>query len=156
MRVGSTRKTIIVREYQLDIGKVQVYDDYMVAIFEEGATLTLERAYQIIGISEIHFRDKPFGYISLRKHSYAVDPTVYTYLRELDNMKAFAIVSVKEIDMHNFKIEKLFYKKAMKFFIEFDNALAWVKTKGKGQISLSSLVSKKHTTKTNQKRYPSS
>lgn len=133
MNVGQPKKTIVVREYQLEIGKIQVYEDYMVAIFEEGATLTLERAYQIIGISEIHFRDRNFGYISFRKHSYAVDPTVYTYLRELDNLKAFAIVSLKEIDMHNFKIEKLFYKKPMKFFIEFDNALAWVKKRVKSK-----------------------
>ena len=133
MNVGSTKKTVIVREYNLEIGTIQVYQDYMVATFEEGATLTLERAYQIIGISEIHFRDKPFGYISLRKNSYAIDPTIYGYLRELENMKAFAIVSVKEIDMHNFKIEKLFYKKPMKFFIEFDNALLWVKRRVKAK-----------------------
>jgi len=133
MNVGSAKKTIIVREYNLEIGKVQVYKNHMVAIFDEGATLTLERAYQIIGISEIHFKEKPFGYISLRKHSYAVDPTAYTYLRELDNLKALAVVSVKEIDMHNFKIEKLFYKKPMKFFIEYDNALAWVKRRVKGR-----------------------
>ena len=120
-------KKIIVREYNLEVGKIQVFDDYMVSIFDEGATLTLERAYQIIGISEIHFRNKNFGYISLRKNSYAIDPTIYSYLKELDNLKAFAIVSVKEIDMHNFKIEKLFYKKPMKFFIEYDNALKWVK-----------------------------
>lgn len=131
MRVGKFKKTIIVREYQLDIGKVQVYDNYMVAIFDEGVTLTLERVYQIIGISEIHFREKNFGYISLRKNSYAVDPTIYTYLRELENLKAFAIVSIKEMDMHNFKIEKLFFKKPMKFFIEFNNALAWVKRRVK-------------------------
>ncbi|MFH6604483.1 STAS/SEC14 domain-containing protein [Maribacter algicola] len=131
MRVKPPKKTIIVREYQLDIGKVQVYDNYMVAIFEEGVTITLERAYQLIGISEIHFREKNFGFISLRKHSYAIDPTIYSYLRELKNLKAFAIVSVKEIDMHNFKIEKLFYKRPMKFFIEFNNALAWVKQRVK-------------------------
>ena len=131
MSVGSTKKTIIVKEYNLEIGVIQVYDNYMVAKFEEGATLTLERAYQIIGISEIHFRDKPFGYISLRKNSYAIDPTIYTQLRELENMKGFAIVSVKEIDMHNFKIEKLFYKKPMKFFIEFDNALSWIRKRVK-------------------------
>ncbi len=131
MRVKPPKKTIIVREYQLDIGKVQVYDNYMVAIFEEGVTITLERAYQLIGISEIHFREKNFGFISLRKHSYAIDPTIYSYLRELENLKAFAIVSVKEIDMHNFKIEKLFYKRPMKFFIEFNNALAWVKQRVK-------------------------
>lgn len=133
MSVGSTKKKVIVREYQLEIGKVQVYENYMVSIFDEGATLTLERAYQIIGISEIHFRDKNFGFISLRKNSYAVDPTIYNYLKELENLKAFAIVSVKEIDMHNFKIEKLFYKKPMKFFIEYDNALKWVKTRVKAK-----------------------
>ncbi|WP_431124307.1 STAS/SEC14 domain-containing protein [Flagellimonas flava] len=127
MRIASNKKAIIVREYQLDIGTVQVFDNYMVATLEEGATMTLERAYQIIGISEIHFRDKDFGYISLRKNSYAVDPTIYNYLRGMQNLKAFAIVSKKEIDMHNFKIEKLFYKKNMEFFIEYDNALAWVK-----------------------------
>jgi hypothetical protein len=127
MRIEQSKNKIIIREYQLDTGIVQVFDDYMVAIFEEGATLTLERAYQIIGISEIHFRNKKFGYISLRKNSYAIDPTIYSYIREIENLKAFAVVSIKEIDMHNFKIEKLFYKNPMKFFIEYDNALAWVK-----------------------------
>lgn len=127
MNVRRPKKTVIVREYQLDVGIVQVYENYIIVLFDEGATLTLERMYQIIGISEIHFRNKNFGYISLRKNSFAVDPTVYTYLRQLENLKALAIVSVKEIDMHNFKIEKLFYKKPMKFFIEYDNALKWVK-----------------------------
>ncbi len=127
MKIDRPKKTVIVQEYRLETALVQVFKNYMVVIFDEGSTLTLERAYQIIGISEIHFRDKDFGYISLRKNSYAIDPTIYTYLRQLENLKAFAIVSIKEIDMHNFKIEKLFYKKSMKFFIEFDNALAWIK-----------------------------
>lgn len=133
MKVERPKKTVIVREYELEIGKIQVYDNYMVSMFKEEAVLTLETAYQVIGISEIHFRNKNFGIISLRKNSYAVDPITYTYLRQLNNLKAFAIVSVKEIDMHNFKIEKLFYKKPMKFFIEFDNALAWVRRRVKAK-----------------------
>lgn len=127
MKVGRPKKTIIVREYQLDIGKVQVFDDYMVSIFDEGSTITKERVFQIIGIMEIHFRNKNFGYISLRKNSYAIDPMVYNQIREIENIKAFAVVSIKEIDMHNFNIEKLFYKKPMKFFIDQDNALLWIK-----------------------------
>lgn len=131
MGFGQTKKTVIVREYRLETGTVQVFDDYMVSVFDEGSTLTLERAYQLIGISEIHFRNKSFGLISLRKNSHAIDPTIYDYLKELENLKALAIVSIKEIDMHNFKIEKLFYKKPMKFFIEFENALTWVKRRVK-------------------------
>ena len=131
MDIGPTKKTVIVKEYHLDIGKVQVFKNHLVAIFDEGATLTLERAYQIIGISEIHFRDRNFGYISLRQNSYAIDPTIYNYLRELKNLKALAIVSVKEMDMHNFKIEKLFYKKPMKLFVDYNNAKKWVKRRVK-------------------------
>lgn len=127
MKIGFNKKAIIVKEYHLDIGTVQVYDNYIVSTFEEGATVTLERAYQIIGISEIHFRGKDFGYISLRKNSYAIDPIIYTYLRGLENLKALAIVSKKEIDMHNFKIEKMFYKNQMEFFIEYENAIKWIK-----------------------------
>lgn len=137
--MGFGKKTIVVKEYHLDIGVVQVFDDYMVSIFKEGTTVTLERAYQMIGISEIHFRGKKFGYISLRKNSYAIDPVIYTYVRGLENLKAFAIVSKKEIDMHNFKIEKMFYKKNMEFFIEYENAVSWVKKrvakKNKGKKS---------------------
>ncbi|MFZ9002861.1 MAG: STAS/SEC14 domain-containing protein [Robiginitalea sp.] len=129
MSFEPAKKTVIVREYLLDVGKIQVFDNYMVSIFEEGATLTLERAYQIIGISEIHFRDRNFGFISHRVNSYAIDPTVYTYLRQLDNLKAYAVVSTKEVDMHNFHIEKLFYKKPMKFFVDYQNGLEWVRRK---------------------------
>ncbi|PCJ93272.1 MAG: STAS/SEC14 domain-containing protein [Flavobacteriaceae bacterium] len=131
MKIENTKKTLIVREYHLDIGVVQVYDNYMVSTINEGATMTLERAYQIVGIAEIHFRDRDFGFISLRLNSYAIDPTIYNYIREIENLKAFAIVSVKEIDMHNFNIEKLFYKKPMKFFIKYKNALTWVKRRVK-------------------------
>jgi hypothetical protein len=127
MKVRPIKTPVVVKEYVLEIGTVQVFDNYMVAIYNEGCTVTLERAYQLIGISEIHFRDRPFGFISYRKNSYAIDPTIYNYVRELDNLKAYAIVSVKEMDMHNFTIERMFYKKPMKFFIDYNNALAWVK-----------------------------
>lgn len=133
MKIGGAKKkkTVVVREYQLDIGKVQVFDNYLVGIFNEGATVTLERAYQIIGIAEIHFKDRNFGFISLRKNSYALDPIIYTYVRQIENLKAFAIVSVKQMDMHNFKIEKMFFKNPMKFFIDYNNAVSWVKRRVK-------------------------
>lgn len=133
MKIGGAKKkkTVVVREYHLDIGKVQVFDTYLVGIFNEGATVTLERAYQIIGIAEIHFKNRNFGFISLRKNSYALDPIIYTYVRQIENLKAFAIVSVKQMDMHNFKIEKMFFKKPMKFFIDYNNAVTWVKRRVK-------------------------
>ena len=126
MKIGPAKNTQVVREYILDIGTIQVHQNFLVCNFEEGVTLTLERAYQIIGISEIHFRDRNFGIISLRKNSFAIDPTIYNYLRELPHLKAFAIVSLREMDMHNFNIERLFYKNPMEFFVEYKKAVAWI------------------------------
>ena len=45
----------------------------------------------------------------------------------LENLKAFAIVSQKSIDMHNVKIEKHFYKKPMELFDNLAYAIKWVK-----------------------------
>ena len=124
--MGPAKNQLIVREYILDIGTIQVHKKFLVCNFNEGTTLTLERAYQIIGISEIHFRERNFGIISLRKNSFAIDPTIYNYLRELPFLKAFAIVSLREMDMHNFNIERLFYKNPMEFFVDYKKAVAWI------------------------------
>lgn len=126
MKIGPVKKTRLVREYVLDIGTIQVHQNFLVCTFNEGTTLTLERAYQIIGISEIHFRDRNFGIISLRKNSFAIDPTIYNYLRELSFLKAFAIVSLRNMDMHNFNIERLFFKKPMQFFVDYKKAVIWI------------------------------
>ncbi|SHJ73250.1 hypothetical protein SAMN04487911_13310 [Arenibacter nanhaiticus] len=127
MNSGQSKNGLVVKEYMLESGLVKVYNDYVISIFNEGTTITLERLLQLLRIMEIQYENKNFGYISIRKNSYAIDPMIYSYLRELDCLKAFAIVSVKEIDMYNFNIEKLFYKKPMKFFIDQENALTWVK-----------------------------
>lgn len=126
MKIGPVKKSRIVREYTIDIGSIQVHENFLVCKFNEGSTLTLERAYQIIGISEIHFQNRKFGIISVRKHAFALDPTIYSYLRELPYLKAFAIVSLREMDMHNFNIERLFYKNTMEFFIDYSKAIDWV------------------------------
>ncbi|MDH3698947.1 MAG: STAS/SEC14 domain-containing protein [Flavobacteriaceae bacterium] len=126
MKIGPVKKPRIIREYTIDIGAIQVYENFLLCKFNEGSTLTLERAYQIIGISEIHFRNRNFGIISVRKHAFALDPTIYSYLRELPFLKAFAIVSLREMDMHNFNIERLFYKNPMEFFIDYRKAVSWV------------------------------
>ena len=47
----------------------------------------------------------------------------------VDNLKAYAVVSNKEVDMHNFHIEKLFYKKPMKIFVDYHKGLEWVRKK---------------------------
>jgi hypothetical protein len=129
MKMNPGKGDTLLKEYALDGGLVQVYQDFMVCMLDEGSTLNLEFIAPLVGISEVHFRDRPFGYISYRKNSHAVDPTIYSYLRELSNLRAVAVVSRKDIDMHNFDIERLFYKRQIEFFIEYENATEWVKSR---------------------------
>ncbi|WP_340198855.1 STAS/SEC14 domain-containing protein [Ascidiimonas sp. W6] len=114
--------------YKLEIGEVWVYEDFMVSKLNEGIVVTLERIFELIGISEVHFRDRNFAYITIRDNSYSIDPTIYIHIKNLSNLKAFAIVSVKAADKHNFKIEKHFFEsKPMRLFNRKEDAIAWVK-----------------------------
>ncbi len=127
MQMTASPSNGVVKRYHLGIGQVDIYDNFMVAIINEGITMTLERAFELVGISEIHFRHKDFVYITVRKHSYAVDPTAYTHITEIENLKGIAIVSRKSIDTHNIRIEKQFYKKPMELFKNTPDAISWAK-----------------------------
>lgn len=122
-------KEHIIKKYDLDIGKVAVYNHYMIAELNEGIELTLEKTSELIGISELHFRNRDFAYITVRKNSYSVDPIIYRYIRKIENLKALAIVSLNTFDQHSFNFEKYFFsKKNMRLFQKTEDAINWIKT----------------------------
>jgi len=116
-----------IQKYILNIGKIKIYEDYMVAQLNEGITLNVETVHEIILIAEKHFPKKPFAYITIRKNSYAVDPMLYLKVFEIENLKAIAIISSKFIDNHNVKIEKHFFNKPMNIFKTLSEAVSWAK-----------------------------
>ncbi len=121
------RKTLdFIKEYQLEIGKVTVYENYLISEFNEGITLSLDTSLELIGVTEVHFREKPFVYITNRVNSYAVDPTMYLKVKDIETLKGIAVVSDKECDYHNLKIEKHFFKKPMHLFHTIAEATDWV------------------------------
>ena len=128
MQVTNGNTNSFIKKYTLAIGKVEVYDDYMLAQLNEGITLNVETVAELIKIANKHFSDKPFAYITIRKNSYAVDPMMYLKVFEIENLKAIAIVSDKFIDNHNVKIEKHFYNKPMSIYKTTEEAISWAKT----------------------------
>jgi len=117
-----------IKKYTLRIGKVEIYENYMIAQLNEGITLNIESVPEIIAIAENHFPTQAFAYITIRKNSYAVDPMLYLKVFEIENLKAIAIVSDKFIDNHNIKIEKHFFNKPMHIYKTKEEAIAWAKT----------------------------
>lgn len=114
--------------YELDFCNVYIYNYFLLTVVNDGVQLDKTKSKAISDIAYNCFGDTiPFAYISLRTNSYSIDPTVYFTVRNIPNLKAFAIVSNKEIDFYNYKIENFFYKRNnMKIFFDKKSALAWV------------------------------
>ncbi|EID75364.1 hypothetical protein [Imtechella halotolerans] len=120
--------TTYLKEVLLDFGKIHIYNNFMLAEINEEIVLDMEKCAQIVNISEIYFRHKNFAYITLRRNSYSVDPIIYLEVSHIKNLKAFAIVSSKETDYYNIKIEKHFLQKPLEIFQTVPEAIAWVET----------------------------
>lgn len=125
MHIANGHNKSYIKKYTLQVGEIEVYDTYIKAEINEGVTMNLETASELILISHKHFPTKPFVYITVRKNSYSVDPMVYLKVFEIENLKAIAIVSEKFIDNHNVKIEKHFFNKPMQIFKTKQEAIAW-------------------------------
>jgi len=109
-----------------DFCKVDIHDNYLIAIMDEGITVKPEHNMVLLDIVHKYFPDKPFGYITHRKHSYSVDPSIYFETSKINNLKAFAIVSDQEINQSNAELEKKFLKKPLRHFEVLDDAVKWI------------------------------
>ncbi len=101
-------------------------DNCVIATIKEGVVFDkTESTLQTNAILEF-YKDKPFVYISNRKYSYSVDPTIYNETSKLLNLSAFAVVT-KNLSARFTEIERLFLNKPFEVFSDLDEALAWSK-----------------------------
>jgi len=105
---------------------VAIHDNYLIAVMNEGITVKPEHNEVLLNIVHKYYPNKPFGYITHRKHSYSVDPSIYFETSKINNLKAFAIVSVQKINEMNAELEKKFLKKPLKHFETLDDAVKWI------------------------------
>jgi len=115
---------------ELDFGKVWFKDNILIAELNEGILFDVENNRQMLEIGKNIFRDKPYGYISNRINSYAVNPMVYMESAKKDNLKAIAVVTTNVVCRSNAVLEKQFYKDSNSFeiFSTLEEAFAWMKS----------------------------
>lgn len=109
-----------------EFGEINVFRNFVIAIMKEGITVKPEHNDYLVEIANSYFKNRPFGYITYRKNSYAVDPMVYLKTSQIENLVAFAVVASDEQKLKNAEIEKLFLKKPLKIFSNLDEAKEWV------------------------------
>ncbi|PHS63946.1 MAG: hypothetical protein COB12_08790 [Flavobacterium sp.] len=110
-----------------DFCEIEIYNDFIITVMNEGILLTPDKNEVLLEIAVDYFKNKKFGYITNRIHSYSVDPRIYTETSKIKNLVSFAVVSDNKIALSNTQIEKLFYKKPFKQFIDLQDAIIWVK-----------------------------
>ncbi|UJH91784.1 hypothetical protein LZ575_03675 [Antarcticibacterium sp. 1MA-6-2] len=115
----------------LDFGKVWFRENILIAELNEGILFDVDNNRQLLEIGKNFYVNKPYGYISHRIHSYAVNPMVYLESANVENLKAIAVVTTNDTCKKNTLLERQFYKDANSFevFDTLDNAFNWIQHK---------------------------
>lgn len=115
-----TQKTIA-----LDFGIIELYDNYVVSIVNEGETIDIKKIQNFFIEVNKHYTNKNFVLITHRQYSYAVDPCIYRHATLVENLSGLAVVSKKPFIKANANLERMFFKKPFNFFEELDDAVHW-------------------------------
>lgn len=117
-----TPQTIVSFEF----GSIELYDDFVITVMNQGITVKPEYNEELVLIANSHFNGRPFAYITHRKNSYSVDPSIYYETSKIKNLAAFAVVSKNPIASKNVAVEQMFLQKPFQLFTEMEEAIAWV------------------------------
>jgi len=113
---------------KFDFCEMQIYDNYIVTIMNEGVTITPEHNQVLLNIVDTYYQNKKFVYITHRLKSYAVDPKIYFETSKINNLMGFAVVSKDYKAKTNAEVEKLFFTKPFEIFDTLNEAISWAKS----------------------------
>lgn len=118
------------KKYELEFGIIRIFDNILISELKEGILFDVESNRQLLHIGIEEFKGKPYGYISNRIFSYAVDPLVYRESANHTSLKAIAVVTNNQIGLKSAQLEQNFYKKnSFKVFTSYNDALTWMNRK---------------------------
>ena len=118
----------MIKKIELDFGVLYVHDKMLVSELHEGVLLDVNNNRKILEIGQDLFKKDPFGYISNRVNSYAVNPMVYRESAEHPQLKAIAVVSRHEMGRKSALLEQQFYtnKNSFQIFSDLEEAIKWM------------------------------
>ena len=108
-----------------DFCDFSIFDNFIIAVMNEGVTVLPEHNFVLIEIVEKYFKNKPFAYITNRINSYSVDPKVFEETSKIKNLIAFAVVSQSDVRIANADFERKFLYKPHKSFTKLIDAIKW-------------------------------
>lgn len=115
--------------YNLKSGDLYFYDNFLISEIHEGIVVAKEDLIEVINLIHKHFGfNKPYGLISHRLHSYAINLyDIIPIVSEFGLLIANAVVAYTEISLKNFELEKRVLKLKGEAFKNMEDALIWTK-----------------------------
>lgn len=104
-----------------------LYNDYLIVVINEGEHIVPEQNQVLVDIANSYYEDRPFVYITYRKYSYSVDPSIYIKTSQINNLKGFAVVAEALVSKGNAEIERMFLDKPFEIFTSLEDAITWSK-----------------------------
>ncbi|MEB3347945.1 hypothetical protein U6A24_20895 [Aquimarina gracilis] len=115
----------MITSYTLDFCDLDVYEDYVVSRIYEGVTTTPEMLKVFLKLMDLHYKNKPFIYISHRVHSFSINPAIHAESSKIPNLLGIAVVSTDVMQKEQIKMERFFFKKDFELFHTIEEALVW-------------------------------
>lgn len=113
--------------YKLKLGTIYLYQNFLLAEFNEGADITFKNFDELAFLIKTHFEDRPFGFIANRINSYSINLNDAKVFNEtFKNLKAYAIIVYSNLTERIIEIESHFFKFNRKVFKDFENAIVWI------------------------------
>ena len=121
---------LMIKRLDLDFGTIKIYEQLLVSELNEGILFNVENNRKLLLLGREVFQGRPYGYISNRLNSYAVDPMVYRESAEHPELKAIAVVSSNDFTRKSAMVEQSFYndKNLFRIFSSYEAAEKWIRT----------------------------
>lgn len=102
-------------------------DRYAILEMKKDCSINIDSAKEITGELERFYENRPFIFITHRKHHHPIDLNVYKG-RILKNMIGFAIVSDNPEERIRAATEQPLWKNAFTFFTDLEDAKSWAES----------------------------
>jgi hypothetical protein len=112
--------------HELAIGSFRFYERVVVGRVREGMQISMDNVLPLLALSWEAYRDTSVVYISDRKYSYSLDPTMYYEVQKLaPHITGYAWVVYNEINRKIAELETRFLQCPTAIHPTMDKALEW-------------------------------
>lgn len=117
----------VIATYDVTIGKIYVFDNYVVSEYNDGLHITFDDYEDVRDRIEKHFIDRPFGFIANRINSYSLEITeAPKFKKAFPKLSAYAVIAYNEQTRRNVELENHFYLFNRKCFDSLEEGEDWV------------------------------